>query len=504
MATTIQSVMRCTRALILIACLILAGRAVAEPAKAPHFDINGDPLPDGAVARLGTTRHQFPENIRATALSPDGKTVAGVTDHRKGGADLYFLDTATGKIVRKLEAIDIDCEVMQYTPDGKGLAFNNGGGVTVVDLETGRVASSVAIETSRYCAIALSTDGKWVAAQPDKCVYDAPVGIWETKTGKEVVSLPGKGASCKGLAFSPDGKRLLLRSLVPTEVDADRLRFEGSKVALACIDIDARKIVGETQVETSEAVALSPDGETVALEAADHKSVSIRHLPTGTERCVLAVNEPRFAFAPDGKMLFTIDENGRGTLWDAANGEKIRDLEGALGSRVFSKIGISRDGRTIAILDSNWYGGPMVVVWNAATGKRVGQPVGHESAITCIAYMPGGKFLASGSDDKTVRLWDAATGEHLRILTVLDEWITAIAISPDGKLLASSSYSGVLRLSSIANGKTVAEFAGQSGGGADVLAFSEESTVLFVGSHSPTVVAWEFAGAKGKLRFNTG
>ena len=69
-------------------------------------------------------------------------------------------------------------------------------------------------------------------------------------------------------------------------------------LALACIDINKRKIIGETTVGTAQHVALCPDGETVALEAADHQSVRVRHLPTGVERCVIAVKHATFAFAP--------------------------------------------------------------------------------------------------------------------------------------------------------------------------------------------------------------
>jgi WD40 repeat protein len=510
--------MRFVAVLVLLAHASVVNSAAAQPAKTPRLDVNGKPLPDGAVARLGTWRFQPPGYARASALSPDGTIVATTHDSERGGTRIHFMKTSTGKTLRELDLDRYPNQIDQvkFTPDGKRLVFTDFHAITLIDAVTGKVARSIDV-ASPGRAIAFTSDGKWLAAQPQKYVYDAPVGVWETSTGKEVALLPGRGASCRGLAFGRDGKHLLLWSVVPTEAHATGMSFgDESKVAVACIDTRMRKIVGEMTVGTNQAasgrhVALCPDGETVAFEAADHQSVRIRHLSTGGVRCVIPVKQAKFAFAPDGQVLFTIDESGRGTLWNASRGSKIRDLEGALVNKDFRILGMSQDGKTIAVLDGGWYSAPMVVVWDAATGKRRGRPPGHEGIVTCIAYGPGGKLLASGSFDKTVRLWNPITGEHLRLLTVHKEAITAVAISPDAKLAASSSQDGTTRLSRIADGKLVAEVftspaksSRRRRPGRSALAFSQDGAVLYAGGEFTQVVAWDIAGAKELARPKTG
>ena len=174
-------------------------------------------------------------------------------------------------------------------------------------------------------AFAISSDGKLVAYQPQVYVKDAPVRLWQTLTKKEIALLPGRGALCKGLVFSVDGKRLLLWSLVPSSVSKDGISWDNhSKAVLACIDINAGKIVGETTAGQEQEVALCPDGETIALEAADQRSVRVLHLPSVARRCTIPVKRAKLAFAPNGKILLTIDQAGQAALWDVAKGSKLR------------------------------------------------------------------------------------------------------------------------------------------------------------------------------------
>jgi hypothetical protein len=85
-------------------------------------------------------------------------------------------------------------------------------------------------------------------------------------------------------------------------------------------------------------------------------------------------------------------------------------------------------------------------VWDAATGKTLGEPLRHEGSVISAQFSSDGTRIVTGSFDNTARVWDAATGKVLGEPLRHDGWVISAQFSPDGARIVTASRDETARV----------------------------------------------------------
>jgi len=135
----------------------------------------------------------------------------------------------------------------------------------------------------------------------------------------------------------------------------------------------------------------------------------------------------------------------------------------------------------------------IIRVWDIATKQIRHQFSGHEQDIYSLDFASDGRYIASGSGDRTIRLWDLQDNANIFTLTI-EDGVTTVAMSPDGRYVAAGSLDKCVRIWDTQTGSMVERTEGDSGHADSVysVAFSPRGDVLVSGSLDKTIRMWRF------------
>jgi WD40 repeat protein len=283
-------------------------------------------------------------------------------------------------------------------------------------------------------SVAYRPDGGAVAA----ATRAGEVQVWDSRTGKELLTLRGHTKPVSSVAFSPDGKVLASAGCVDHTI---RLWDATSGKEFRSWEVDGEDVWH---------VAFSPDGKTMASASANLSGGDLRlwDAATGKEvrrlggRTVKAVFG--LAFSPDGKSLATGDADRKVRLWDVATGKEQATYSCAA---VVFCLAFSPDGKAIAVgtdverLLAD-FGAGQIEVWDIEKNKRRTTITAYPNdEVRSLAWSPDGKFLVSARRrGKTIDLWGATPPYARKLSFPSGESVSSLAIAPDGRRLVSGSH----------------------------------------------------------------
>jgi WD40 repeat protein len=390
---------------LLLGILAFAGAVVS--AGEPRRDGAGDPLPEGAIGRLGSTRLRHRGAVQSLAFVDSGKALVSVGDD---GAIVRW-DVATGKELAR--AIFPAGGVTTLTPDGRFALAASGRPVTVLDART---AAPIRVFQDLTGRAVLSPDGTRVAG-----LVGPEVRVLSVETGRAVASFAA-GADA-ALAFSPDATRLAVTTPAGTSI----------------VEVAAPALV--PVAPGGSAVFFSSAGDAIGVVDRLRRSASILRTGGGPGADELATFDDmgeisRLAFSRDGETVAGVSSKGVRVL-ELPSGKELRSLELARGA----EIALSPDGSVLAVGTVSG----TISFFSVATG--VEHPTRrHTADVTAVAYSPDGTKVLTGSLDGTARLWDLASGKSVSVLEGHTAAVFAVAFSPDGKTIATASADRTIRL----------------------------------------------------------
>jgi WD40 repeat protein len=483
----------------------------------------GDPLPAGAIARLGTSRLRHGDEIWKLGYFADGKTLLTADSEA-----VHLWDAATSKLLRRFGDLrDTTHRSLAYSADGRLAAMRfqreEHEAVYLWDTTKGRLLKTLPVARLYYYGsrdwqlpdtVALTADGKTLAVSEFDGKGDDQVRLIDTATGadRHVIRISQGPFYC--FAFSVDGKTIFIAGadkkiqLCDVATGEVHRQFDTPYTAGRIVPAPDGKRLATT--EFISAMSASRWGKVVTLWdiASGKQSWHLDHKEYGANA---------IAFTPDGRTVVTSNYGGTrltpanlypgtwtlgSTIWcDAATGKELARRN--LSATAPQLLAFSPDGKTLATatgpliyqspghkLDSETGAVQCVRFWDAVTGKAISKGFGHGSAVWGTTVSPDGRMFATGTHEAEICLWNLGSKEEPRTLLGHDKAVHNLAFAPGGKTLISDSFDGTVREWDLLTGDERRRFPGFWS------ALAPDGKTLLVGDINKIVHVWDLTAGK--------
>jgi YD repeat-containing protein len=324
------------------------------------------------------------------AFSPDGTRLL-TGDVGIAAVKIWDLSLRGDQEVVNLPIDSLNFVDVAYLPDGRIVAPQNAGAVSIWNDEGTRVATlgpGGGLPEEPVWRIAVSPDGRRVATVRDS---GGLVSVWDPRTGDRVFEVDVEPhGELSAIDWSPDGRLLAVGSFDRT-------------VTVLGADGRTIQVLKEPAPFYVEAVAFSPDGRSIAVAVDNDQEPLKSHV----------------------------------SIWDWERGEVDRkvNVTGA------NALDIDPTGSTLA---AGRFDGT-VELREVSSGQLVRRFGAHSGDVWDLSYSPNGERIATAGGDGTVKLFDAEGDEEL-VLRGHRFLVSSVAFGPDGRRLVSAGPDGVVRV----------------------------------------------------------
>jgi WD40 repeat protein len=466
-----------------------------------------------------------PFRMSAMGFLRDGKIAfAAGTSREYQRVEVHLWDPATGDPVGPplLQPAGVGATRVLLCPDGKTLVVSGGGrGAAVWDLPNGKQLRGPLPD-------AVVLDGRTLLRPRADFECELLGGESSPATGATRIGFPGSGQRTSAQAvFSPDGKLLatVAQGGNPNSCEI-RLWDAVTQEARAVLLRDSRDVAYLGQVGSRSApVLFSPDGKRVLVVLHDTKDQPSEArlwstdtgeavgppLPLSSGSAATALGRHAAVFSPDSRFVLTLSGDGPKArkelrLWEAATGRPFGSPLG--GDSLILAAAFGPDCKAVCAAEFNAKQHLFLLRrWDVSSGQALGTPTVRPLAGDAppqAVFSTDGRLVALAPpayQTGEVRLWDTATGKPSGQPLAHPGAVHQILFGPDDTTLVTqcSTQRGLqLRLWEVATGRQRAELLGIG-----PVCYSPDGRLLLAWSKGQeervgTARVWE--AAEGRLR----
>ncbi len=398
---------------------------------------------------LGIVEH--PTGAGRAALSADGKQLV-----LSGAEYMELFDVATGRRKRIYEGADSWIETIAISGDGRSVAAAGSGRTVNVWNEGHHYAVAYAGHASEVRGLAFSPDCQRLAS----CDRTGQVFIWDlTRNPRQQLVQPGCDASGQAaMGLSCDGEEIMT---VLTDQRLLSHDLRGRRLREIRIDGMTRK----TEYPRLD-IMFSPDGTRLSGPTDAEPNVA-RIWDTMTGHIVHELRGHRYpvvgtAWSRDCKRLATRTQKSKKEnafaevwVWDATTGQKLYEVT----TEPIEGMALTSDGTRLG--GGNRRG--EVTMWDVATGRELWRGISHwpddydgkfDIRLFAAAIAPNDQVMATGGFlDGSLQLWKTDTGQKLHASLHGNANLTGVTFTPDSQRIVAAGYDAETRMWDVATGQ---------------------------------------------------